>query len=487
MVKPGWTKQLARRLLRAGSADLAGLVSAVRPDAAPQPGLFTYHVHPPGGSRILHLRIEADGRGTLLIDVGDVVHLNATAALLAKMALDSRGRREATAALQRVGADRNKVDRDVQFVFELIDHLTTTTETCPTCGLNSARQKDLFSAPVNAPYKADLALTYGCNNSCGHCYNEQGRGGTLSLTPDDWKHVLDRLHRVGIPHIIFTGGEPTLHTDLAELIAYARELGMVTGVNSNGRRFADNNFACAISQAGLNHLQVTLQSHRSAVHNAMTGAISFDETVAGIRNALNLGLHTITNTTLTQKNEDEAEDTVDFLHDLGLTTFAMNGMIHSGSGCGFRDAIAEKCLAPILVAVRERAVDLGMRFLWYTPTPYCELSPVELGLGAKRCNAGQYTIAIEPDGSVLPCQSYYHSAGNILENDWSEIWDSGLLRSFRDRVVDPQGAGLPEKCWDCPDLPVCGGGCRIAREASGDIRNRAHEVRMPEVCSGDLR
>jgi hypothetical protein len=31
-------------------------------------------------------------------------------------------------------------------------------------------------------------------------------------------------------------------------------------------------------------------------------------------------------------------------------------------------------------------------------------------------------------------------------------------------------AGLPEKCWDCPDLPLCGGGCRIEREAREGIR-----------------
>jgi radical SAM protein with 4Fe4S-binding SPASM domain len=484
MVKPSWAEQLGKRLRRAARADLAGLVSAVRPSAAPKPGLFTYRVHPPGGSRLLHLRVEADGRGTLLIDVGDVVHLNATAALLAKMALDGRRREEASIAIRRKGAHRKQVDHDVQVVYDLIDHMKTTTDSCPTCDLDSAGQMDLFSAPVEAPYKADLALTYGCNNSCRHCYNEEDRSGTPSLTRGEWKQVLDKLHSFGIPHVIFTGGEPTLHPDLIELIGYAQHLGMVTGVNSNGRRFADEGFVRAVADAGLSHLQMTLQSHRPEIHNGMTGASSFDETVAGVRNALNVGLHTITNTTLTRKNAGDAETVVEFLHDLGLTTFAMNGMIHSGSGCGFSDAIAEDCLAPILVAVRDRATELGIRFLWYTPTPYCQLSPVELGLGPKRCNAGQYTIAIEPDGSVLPCQSYYHSAGNILRDAWSEIWNSGLFRSFRDRTENPRGSGLPEMCWDCPDLSVCGGGCRIATEASGEIRNK-FEIQMSEVCSGD--
>ena len=484
MVTPGRARQWGQRILRAGYEDLAGAVAAMRPRSVPRPGLFTYRVHLLDGSRVIHLRVEADGRGTLLIDVSDAVHLNATATLLAKMALDGRRRETAAATLRRLGADREHVDRDVRAVYTLMDHLKTTTDSCPTCGLTSAVQKDLFSVPVDAPYKADLALTYGCNNACGHCYNEEERAGTPSLTLGEWEQVLDRLHSIGVPHMIFTGGEPTLHPDLVELIGYARALGMVTGVNSNGRRFADEGFTRSVADAGLSHLQVTLQSHRADVHNGMTGTESFDETVAGVRNALDAGLYTITNTTLTGKNADQAEEIVSFLHELGLKTFAMNGMIHSGSGCGFSDAIGEDCLAPVLVAVRDRAAELGMRFLWYTPTPYCQLSPVELGLGPKRCNAAQYTLAIEPDGSVLPCQSYYHSAGNLLRDDWSEIWNSPLFLSFRDRLEDPEGSGLPEMCWDCPDLPLCGGGCRITSEASGEIRSK-YEIRMSEVCSGD--
>ena len=124
----------------------------------------------------------------------------------------------------------------------------------------------------------------------------------------------------------------------------------------------------------------------------------------------------------------------------------------------------------LLIRVRDQADRLGMRFLWYTPTEYCRMSPVELELGAKRCNAGEYSLCIEPNGDVLPCQSYYVTAGNILRDPWEAIWRGELFRCFRDRVDDPRWAGLPQKCWDCPDLPLCGGGCRIEREARDGIR-----------------
>ena len=458
--------QLARRLLDALRRDLAGLRAAVTSPLGVRPGLFTYRVHPPGGTRQIHLRIDADGSGVLLVDVADVIHLNPTAALLARLALDRTPLDQALAVLRGRfrGVDPARLRREAAKIYALVEHLSTTADGCPTCGLDQVARTPLFSTAVRAPYKADLALTYGCNNACGHCYNPRERAAMPSLPPADWRRVLEKLARVGVPHVIFTGGEPTLVEGLPELIRHAVRLGLVTGLNTNGRRLSDRAFAESLGRAGLDHVQVTLESCLPEVHNAMTGAASFAQTVGGIENSLAAGLHTITNSTLTRRNVDHAELIVEFLHSLGLRTFAMNGMIYSGGGRTTPDAVAEEDLAPVLIAVRDRAAELGMRFLWYTPTAYCRLSPVELQLGPRRCNAAEYSICIEPGGDVLPCQSYYTPAGNILRDRWETIWTGRLFKSFRDRVADPRRCGLPEPCWECADLPLCAGGCRIERE-----------------------
>lgn len=286
-----------------------------------------------------------------------------------------------------------------------------------------------------------------------------------SLPLADWKLVLRKLFDIGVPYVIFTGGEPTLHPSILELIGYAEDLGQIAGMNSNGRRLADVDFATRLKESGLDHIQITLNSHRPEVHNQIVGAEAYEETIAGLRNALAAGLHTITNTTLTQANGDEALETVDFLCGVGVSTFAMNGMIHSGCGTRHEGTLTESQLRPLLEKVAERAAEYGMRFLWYTPTEYCRLSPIELGLGSRTCNAAEYSICIEPNGDALPCQSYYQSAGNILDDPWDEIWNSELFCSFRYRRENPQASGLPEKCWNCELLSVCGGGCRLERQA----------------------
>ncbi len=94
----------------------------------------------------------------------------------------------------------------------------------------------------------------------------------------------------GIPHVVFTGGEATLRDDLRDLIAHAQALGMVSGLLTNGVRLADRDYLAGLQHAGLDYVQVTLESADPAVHNRMVGADSFEQTVAGIRNCLDLHL-----------------------------------------------------------------------------------------------------------------------------------------------------------------------------------------------------
>ncbi len=467
---------LLRRVASAVGRDLSRFSAqmyALRAGRKSQPGLFTYRINSPEGSLRLHLRIHADQTGLLLVNTQEAVHLTPTAAYMAKLALDEVTEEQAGAVLRRTypRASSQRLAGDFRHVSEMITTLREPTTGCPV-GQISAEQAPLFSVRAQAPYKADLALHYACNNNCAHCYNEPGRRTMPSLPANKWKSVLRKLLDIGVPYVIFTGGEPTLHPAIFELVEYADNLGQITGINSNGRRLAEPDFAVRLKAAGLDHVQITLNSHHADLHNEIVGARAFDQTIRGIQLALDAGLHTITNTTLIEANADEALEIVDFVCGLGVRTFTMNGMIYSGCGACYPGSLTEDELRPVLEAVRERAQEYGMRFLWYTPTQYCRLSPLDLGLGPRSCNAGEYSICIEPNGDVLPCQSYYEPAGNILRDPWENIWHSDLLCRFRYRRENPAAAGLPEECWECEQLAVCGGGCPLERQARPAEVNR---------------
>jgi radical SAM protein with 4Fe4S-binding SPASM domain len=475
-----------RRLVRGVDRDVHAFLRQMRVQfgaGRTRPGLYTTRVEANGGRRRLHLRVHDDGSSVLFVDVADAIELTASATEVARMLLDGIPAKRVLSLLRNwhPEAVEHELEGDVGAIARVIDRLKQLTGDCPTC-LPDLRRTDLFAASPRAPYKADVALTYACNNNCAHCYNEPGRKQMPSLDLRGWKRVLQHLADAGVPHIIFTGGEPTLCDHLPVLIGHAERLGQVTGVNTNGRRLADAGYMARLARAGLDHVQITLASHLAELHNEAVRAEAFEQTVAGIRNAVELLPHAITNTTLTRRNRDHATDIVEFVGDLGLTTFAMNGMICSGGGKRNPDTLTERELLPVLDAVSERACERGMRFLWYTPTEYCRLSPLELGLGAKSCNAAEYSVCIEPNGDVLPCQSYYEPVGNLLCDEWSDIWNCSLFRRIRMRRKNPRGAGLPERCYDCADLQVCGGGCPLERSGRGEAPRVSKRKTSGEGC-----
>jgi len=204
----------------------------------------------------------------------------------------------------------------------------------------------------------------------------------------------------------------------------------------------------------LDHIQITIEGMRET-HNRMVGTDAFDETLDGIRNAIDSNMYILTNTTLTRKNCEEFPQLLDMLHSMGLKNFAVNSIIYSGKAENADYGLTIGELKKILEDIRERSVKHDMD--WYTPTRRCELDPVEMGLGLKCCSAARINVTVEPDGTVIPCQSWFEPMGNILNDSWEEIWNSELARSIRKREY------MPEECKGCAMYDNCTAGCPLEK------------------------
>ena len=417
------------------------------------PGLYHYYNTKKFGARRLHLRVELDGSAILMVDAYRVIHLNATATAMVKYFLDDFPQPESRARLAAAfRVSRARVGRDYRETLEKIDLLVNRADVCPLTYFG-IEPLAAFQTPVSAPYRVDLALTYRCNINCAHCYNQ--RRESAELTTAEWRQVIRTLWEHGVPHVDFTGGEPTLRDDLIDLVTFAEDLGAITGLLTNGVRLADKGYVHRLKQAGLDYVQVTLESARADVHDRMVGAEAFALTVRGIRNAVEAGIHVLTNTTITQANRDGIEEIVPFLKELGTSSFAVNSIIRAGKSRYIDRGLGEEELLLLLRRLRQLAEDNGMKFIWYTPTQYCRLNPVENDLGVKQCTAGKYNMAVEPDGTVIPCQSFFRPLGNILRDPFARIYGHDFLVALRRREW------VMDKCRDCEWLPTCGGGCPL--------------------------
>jgi radical SAM protein with 4Fe4S-binding SPASM domain len=343
--------------------------------------------------------------------------------------------------------------RDFDAIYGTLSEISRGS--CPVSEMN-LQTRETNPKSWTAPPRMDLALTYSCNNNCFFCYTGGPRSGK-EMSTAEWKAAIDKLWSSGIPQIVFTGGEPTLRNDLVELVEHSREF--VTGLVTNGRKLGS--LAGALRKAELDYVQVSLESHLPEVHDKMVGVKgAWQETVNGIKEALKGDLEVITNSTLTADNLRTFPETIKFGAGLGLKMMACNTLICSGRGtCAQKEAgLSMADLKVVLGEAVEAARQSGIRLEWYTPTCYRQFNPLEVGFGVKACSAAQYNLTIEPDGSVIPCQSWFKDKlGHILRDPWTRIWNHPVATGFREKTY-LKGR---KECEGCEYLEQCCGGCPL--------------------------
>ena len=422
---------------------------------APAPGLYHYLRENEMEKSRIHLRIDPDGRGTLIVNASSVMHLNPTAACMAWLLLEGKPEQESIGCItSQYSVSKHQARGDLASFSRQLDELIRPDGACPVHELELDALMP-FSARPSAPYRMDLAVTYRCNNDCAHCYNARARNFP-ELDTEQWFQIIDKLWDLGVPHLIFTGGEATLRNDLPELIRRAESNGQITGLNTNARRLMDERYMRSLVEAGLDHVQVTVESCDEQVHDEMMRAKgTFRQTFAGLKNALQSNLYVMTNTTMLRTNVHTIPDTLDFLADLGVPTVGLNALIYSGHGLTVGTGLRENELQPLLEIAQVKTTGRGQRLIWYTPTQYCQFDPTASHLGVKGCTAALYSMCIESNGDVLPCQSYYQPLGNFLSDSWESIWNHELSVRLRERH------NLPSKCNGCSLVAECGGGCPL--------------------------
>ncbi|MCR5432506.1 MAG: radical SAM protein [Lachnospiraceae bacterium] len=298
-----------------------------------------------------------------------------------------------------------------------------------------------YADSMTAPHRMDLMVSamekngcWNCNLCCIHCYAAgQTQSNEAELSTQQWKDVLDKLRNIGVSQVTFTGGEPTMRSDLFELIAHAKWF--VSRLNTNGIKLTPE-YCKRLCESELDSVQITFYSHKKDVHNKLVGADHFDDTVAGIENALNAGLSLSVNTPLCTLNRDYV-DTLRFLKEKGVNYVTCSGLITTGNA--LKDAseklqLTEKEIREVLAAAADYAYANGMEISFTSPGWIENSFFEEHALSTPNCGACLSNMALTPGGNVVPCQSWLSGKplGSFLTDDWETIWNSDACKKHRD-------------------------------------------------------
>ncbi len=367
----------------------------------PLPGLYHY-ISPPDDPRNyrLHLRLEEDGRGVLIANAATVLHLNETAAEYAyyfvhNLPADQVARRMA----QRYRVSKDQAQQDYRDFADRILTLIEMPDLDPVTFLDFDRRPP-HSGKISAPYRLDVALTYRLPQDADAEAAPLKRV-ERELATDEWKTVLDKAWKAGIPHVVFTGGEPTLRADLPELIAHAEANGQVSGLLTDGLRLADADYLNTLLATGLDHLLIVLQPGRSAIWVALENALAADVFVA-------------VHLTVTPENSAQADELLRQLANRGVKAVSLSA--------------SQPDLSNRLNELRDLSAILGLSLVWDLPVPYSELNPVTLETQTIVGSTGSQptSLYVEPDGDVLPAQGDTRRLGNLLADPWEVIWKARL-------------------------------------------------------------
>ncbi len=348
----------------------------------------------------LHLRLENDGSGVLVINARTVLHLNPTAAELAyhivqNDSLDATARKMA----KRYNVSIQTIYDDARDFQDRIQTAIDTPALDPVTFLDFERV-DPYSRELSAPYRLDCALTYKTEDDSPAA--TPAERVKRELLTDEWKSILQKSWQVGIPQVVFTGGEPTLRPDLNELISFTQNQGQVTGLLTNGKRLAEHEYLEKLLQSGLDHVMISLDPESSQAWEA-------------IRDVSNESLFLTTHLTLTAHLIPEIDPILARLQN------------YMGKNQSLSLSANNRELSQDLVKVRDNAIHMGFEIVWDLPVPYSGLNPVALEKDNGKDmpdGAGTAWLYVEPDGDVLKMQGIPTVLGNILSDPWEKIWNN---------------------------------------------------------------
>lgn len=345
----------------------------------------------------LHLRLLKDGSGILIVNAATVLHLNATAAEYAYHMVKGTSPDEAARVVsKRYRISQTEAQKDYTDFRDRIQTLIHTPDLDPTTFLDFERIAP-HSHDLTAPLRLDCALTYRLPVGSDASLTPTKRVDR-ELTTQEWETIMDKAWAVGIPHITFTGGEPTLREDLPTLIAHAEKVGQVTGLLSDGLKLVDKDYLHTLLQTGLDHLLFILDPEN-------------DASWKGLETVMPEDLYTTVHLTVTRHNVNKAEDILERLAKLEVKSLSLGA--------------SEASLHDALHLLHNKASSLGLTLRWDLPVPYSAENPVahETVEDEVSSGAGKAWLYVEPDGDVLPTQGEADKIlGNFLRDPWEKIY-----------------------------------------------------------------
>jgi MoaA/NifB/PqqE/SkfB family radical SAM enzyme len=276
-----------------------------------------------------------------------------------------------------------------------------------------------------------IELTNRCNLRCRHCFDERHAAtGDLSLAILD--KVLAEGKRCGIEHVAFTGGEPTVHREFAEIIQRVCAAAYAWSFVTNGGTFPHIVPLLLRSHPWFSGVTFSLDGARETTHDRLRGHGSYRQVMRAASLCVVKGLPFRVNMVLTAENRHEVADMVGLAARLGSRGVRFGFLMPTPDTARRRLDLTpdERCAVEATIRCLQQGapIPVGMAPGYFSETPLFPCSPLELE---------EYNLDYR--GNVTLCCQLSGYAGGTLGTDWvGNLRDISLAEAvaqFRQRVA----------------------------------------------------
>jgi pyrroloquinoline quinone biosynthesis protein E len=330
---------------------------------------------------------------------------------------------------------------------------------------------------MDKPYALLAELTYACPLHCPYCSNPVALDDYRDeLTTDEWQRVFTEAADLGVLQVHLSGGEPMQRHDIVDLVQCANKLGLYTNLITSGLGFSTRR-AEQLRDAGLDHVQVSIQADERDLSDQIAGTASFERKHEVTRLVKKLGWPLTLNVVLHRQNIDRIGAILDMAAAMEADRIELaNTQYYGWAGRNRAELLpSREQLERSETVVRAARGRLGdrMEIIYVIPDYYSQYPKPCMDGWARR----QFTVV--PNGEALPCPAAHELARglrlpstNVREHSLEWIWaESPLFKQFRG------DEWMPDPCRSCDRREIDFGGCRCQAFAlTGDA------ARTDPVC-----
>lgn len=303
-------------------------------------------------------------------------------------------------------------------------------------------------AQKRVPLSGSIELTYRCNLRCQHCYVSHGHTGIPGkeeLSFPEIRNVFDQIVAQDCLWLLITGGEPLMRRDFLDIYIYAKRVGLLITLFTNGTMITPK-IADFLAEYRPFNLEITLYGRTQETYERVTGNPgSHARCMRGIELLMERGVPLRLKTMVMTLNKHELWDMKDFARSLDVE-FRYDPLINAGAnGSG----------KPLSLRISPEEI---LQFDLHDPGRVEKMKQFQDNQSKINrderflyvCSAGIYSFHIDPYGQLSVCIMAREPGYDLRSGTFEVGWRDFLTEV---RYQAPEGE---YPCAKCELLPICG-------------------------------